>query len=49
MGTVTRHTRARAILPEGIVISEETSTMHKVIKIQLRKSDKHIVIEWEEI
>lgn len=29
------------------IISDETATMHKIKKIQMRKSDKHLVIDWE--
>lgn len=35
------------IIEPNFIISEETSTMYKIVKIQMRKSDGHISIEWE--
>ncbi len=35
------------LVPDESIISEETSTMHKIKKIQMRKSDKHVVIDYE--
>lgn len=37
------------VFPEdtGVIVSEETTEMHKITEIQLRKLDKNIVVIYE--